>query len=88
MLDVLALMFQWRLEFAKNEHLLWQIIEGLMERKEGFEALTATGDIQTVHLDCAVQYQAMHGASADLQSMASKVLSQLRSTTGQQGLKP
>lgn len=81
-------MFQLRFYLAKNEHVLWQMVGILMGSKEGLEALTATGDTQTVHLDCAVQYQALHGSSADLQSMASKVLLQLRSTTGQQGLKP
>ena len=60
----------------------------LMESKEGSEALTATGDTQTVHLDCAVQYQALHGSSAGLQSLASKVLAQLRSKTGQQCPQP
>lgn len=58
----------------------------LMESKEGLKAIAVTGDIQTVHLDCAVQYQALHGINADLQSTASSVLLQLRSrTTTQQG---
>lgn len=60
----------------------------LMESKEGSEALSATGDTQIVHLDCAVQYQALHGSSADLQSMASQVLAELRSRTGQQCPQP
>ena len=73
------------LKLAKNDCLLWQMVGILMERKEGYEALAATGDTQTVHLDCAVQYQALHGMNPDVQSTASSVLVQLRSRTRQQG---
>ena len=86
MVNVLANVAQEH--FAKNEHLHWQMVGILMESEEGSEALAATGDTQTVHLDCAVQHQALHGSSAELQSMASKVLSQLRSKTASQCLQP
>ena len=61
-----------------------QMVGILMESQEGSEALRTTESTQTVHLDCAVQYQALHASSADLQFMAGKVLSQLRSKLGQQ----
>ena len=68
--------------------MLLQMVATLMGSKEGREALTATVDAHTMHLDCAVEYQALHGSSIDLKTTARTVLSQLRSWTQQQGTQP
>lgn len=68
---------------VQNDCLPLQMVEMLMESADGFKAYAAAEDSHKLHLDCTVEYQALHAKDADLRSVAKRVLSQLRPLTKQ-----
>ena len=57
------------------------MVEMLLQSAGGFKAYAAAEDSQKLHLDCAVEYQALHAKDADLKFLAGRVLFQLRPMT-------
>ena len=57
-----------------------QVLEVLLQTTEGKEMLKAADPTKHVHLQCAVEYQALHSSNTDSKAVAATVLQHLQPT--------